>query len=149
MAAIFFDASALVRRYDRTEPGASFVHAACAPSRGHTLMVARIVTVEVTSAFGRKAREGHVNPGQRDRLWRAFNGHLQYQYRVIDVTDEIYSVAERLVFAHPLRASDAVHLGCALASAREVPESTLQFWTAERRQADAAAAEGLTVQLVG
>jgi predicted nucleic acid-binding protein len=148
MASNFLDASALVHRYDHAEAGASRVRAICAPSRGHVLMVARLATVEVASAFGRKAREGAYGLRRRDRAWRVFNGHLRYQYRVIDVTDEVYAVAERLVCAHPLRAADAVHIGCAVISARELPDHALQFWTADRRQAGAASAEGLDVRLV-
>lgn len=148
MASIFLDASALVRRYDRTEADASHVRAICAPSRGHVLMVARLATVEIASAFGRKAREGAYDPQRRDRAWRVFNGHLRYQYRVIDVTDAVYALAERLVFAHPVRASDAVHIGCAVIAARELPDRALQFWTADRRQAVAASAEGLDVRFI-
>jgi hypothetical protein len=42
MAAIFLDTSALVRRYDRSEPGAGRVRAICAPAQGHTLLLARV-----------------------------------------------------------------------------------------------------------
>lgn len=50
MTAIFLDASALVRRYDRSEPGAGPVRAACAPARQNDLLAARVVSGEVASA---------------------------------------------------------------------------------------------------
>jgi Lipase maturation factor len=61
MAAIFLDTSALLRRYDRSEPGASRVRAICAPARGHTLLLARVASVEVASALTRKSRAGALN----------------------------------------------------------------------------------------
>ena len=82
-------------------------------------------------------------------MWRTFLGHLRHQYQVIDASDAIYDRAERLLFKHQLRASDAVHIGSALITAGTIPSADLRFWTADRRQAQVAADEGLTVRLVG
>lgn len=148
MAAVFLDTSALVRRYDRTEIGSETVRAVCARSNGHDLIVARPVTVEIASAFGRKEREGRHDAGTRARLWRTFQAHIRDQYQVIELTETIFERAEQLVFAHPLRALDAIHISCALVGVGAVSAAEIQFWTADRCQADAAAAEGLTVRLV-
>ncbi len=51
MAAIFIDTSALARRYDQSEPGASRIRAICAPAQRHTLLVARIASVEADQQF--------------------------------------------------------------------------------------------------
>jgi predicted nucleic acid-binding protein len=80
MAAIFMDTSALVRRYDRAEPGASRVRAICAPAHGHNLLVARIASVEVASALARKARDRTIRVVDRTRLWRLFRAHWRDQY---------------------------------------------------------------------
>ncbi len=53
----------------------------------------------------------------------------------------------RVVTVGILRASDAIHVATALIVARDT--SDLAFLTADRRQAAAAEAEGLTVVYVG
>jgi predicted nucleic acid-binding protein len=148
MAAIFLDSSALVRRYDRSESGASRVRAMCAPSAKHTLLVARFASVEVASALARKAREGALHSADRSRLWRLFRVHWRDQYQVVAVTEEVYAHAERLLFRAPLRGLDALHLGCAAVVAARLPHIGLEFWTADMQQARAAEAEGFAVELV-
>ncbi|MGH2560475.1 MAG: type II toxin-antitoxin system VapC family toxin [Thermomicrobiales bacterium] len=148
MATIFFDTSALVRRYDWTEPGARSVRAACSPESGNAVIVAELATVELASAFSRKVREGSFSAQTVERLWHLFKAHWQEEYQVILLTVAICNRAEQLLFDYPLRAYDAVQIGTAL-SAAERATSGPEFWTADRRQAQVAAAEGLTVQLVG
>lgn len=148
MAAIFLDTSALVRRYDRSESGASRVRAICAPARGHTLLLARVASVEAASALARKVRDGTMPAADRDRLWRLFRTHWRDQYRIVAVTEDAYSHAERLLFHSPVRAFDAIHVGCALAVTAQFPRIGLEFWTADKQQAQAARVEGLTVELV-
>ena len=148
MAAIFLDTSALVRRYDRSEPGSSRVRAVCARPRGHTLLLARLATVEVASALARKVRDGTITPAEQARLWRLFLAHRRDQYQTVALTEDAYARAEQVLFRHPLRAFDALHLGCALVVAASLAPIGLEFWTADRRQAQAAAAEGLAVELV-
>jgi predicted nucleic acid-binding protein len=148
MAAIFLDTSALVRRYDRSEPGASRVRAICAPAGGHTLLLARFASVEVASALARKARDGTLSTTDRTRLWRLFRVHWRDQYQVVAMTEDVYAHAERLVFRSPLRGLDALHLGCALVVAARLPQIGLEFWTADKCQAQAARTEGFTVELV-
>ena len=121
----------------------------CAPSRGHTLLIVRIASVEMASALGRKAREGALSVVEIARVWRLFRDHLRRQYEIVAVTDAVCGRAEQLLFAHPLRAYDAVQVGAALDAAAATSRANLEFWTADRRQAQVAAAEGLTVRLVG
>ena len=148
MAAIFLDTSALVRRYDRSEPGASRVKAICAPARGHALLLARVASVEVASALARKSRDGTLGVAERTRLWRLFRAHWRDQYQVVAMTEDAYAHAERVLFRSPLRALDALHVGCALVVAAQLPQIGLQFWTADEQQARAADAEGLAVEVV-
>jgi predicted nucleic acid-binding protein len=148
MAVIFLDTSALVRRYDRAEAGASRVRAACAPSQGNTLLVARLASVETASAFARKVRQGAFSAADQRRLWRLFRAHWRDQYQVVALTDHVHSRAEQLLFRYPLRAYDALHLGCALTVVAQLSSSAPEFWTGDRQQAQAAGREGLAVQLV-
>jgi predicted nucleic acid-binding protein len=149
MATAFLDTSAVVRRYARSEPGAAEVRAFCAPPGGNTILVARVTSVEVASAFSRKSREGQVSEAEFTRLWRVFRGHWRRQYQVVPLDNAVYRRAERLLFAYPLRAYDAVQVGCALSVVDQFPAMPIEFWTADRRQAQVATAEGLSVQLVG
>ncbi|MGH2532684.1 MAG: type II toxin-antitoxin system VapC family toxin [Thermomicrobiales bacterium] len=148
MATVFLDSSAVVRRYARSEPGAAQVRALCEPAHGNTILVARITSVEVASALSRKAREGEVSSLELNRLWRVFRGHWRRQYQVMPLGADIYRRAEQLLFAHALRAYDAVQIGCVLIAVEQYPDLPLEFWTADQRQAQIAAAEGLPVRLV-
>lgn len=148
MAAIFLDTSALVRRYDRSEPGASRVRAICAPARAHTLLLARVASVEVASALSRKVRDGSIGADDSSRLWRLFRAHWRDQYQVVAITENAYTQAERVLFRSSIRTLDALHVACALVVAAQAPEIGLEFWTADRQQAQAARTEGLTVELV-
>ena len=148
MAVIFLDTSALVRRYDRMEPGSSRVRAICAPAQGNTLLLARVASVEVASAFARKVRHRTIRAADRTRLWRLFRAHWRDQYRVVALTEDAHVHAERLLFRSPIRTLDALHVGCALVVAARLPEVQLEFWTADKQQAEAARSQRLTVELV-
>jgi predicted nucleic acid-binding protein len=150
VAAIYFDTSALIRRYDRAEPGARQVRDLCRASHRHTLLISRLTVVEVASALNRKVREGVASPVRRDQAWRLFHSHLRDQYRLLDLHEPTYQLAERLLFAHPLRAYDAVQLATALRAAQLVRNLTAdyRFCTADRAQAAAATGEGLSVELI-
>lgn len=149
MASVFLDTSAVVRRYARSEPGAAQVRAICDPSNGNTIFVVRITSVEVASAFGRRARESELTGTDLIRMWRTFRGHWRRQYQVVPLRQDVCKRAEQLLFIHALRAYDAIQVGCALTITDLYPALQLEFWTADRRQAQVAAAEGLRVQLVG
>jgi predicted nucleic acid-binding protein len=151
LAVLFFDTSALVRRYDETEPGADRVEALCSAAAGNVLLISRITSVEVASAFNGKLRLGTIDAMHRDELWRVFRFHRRQQYRNVPLDRATLAYADRLTFCHPLRAYDAVHLASALLAASVMRETAgeLRFCTADRRQAAAAEAEGLDVELIG
>lgn len=68
---------------------------------------------------------------------------------MIEVTEALLDRAEQRVFAYALRAAGAIHVRRALVGVGVIPGSPVQFWTADRRQADTAFAEGLDVRLIG
>jgi uncharacterized protein len=149
VAILFLDTSALVRRYDISEPGASTVEVVCAPSSGNVILLAQLTSVEMASAFSRKTRDGSLSAQTVEHLWALFKIDWQRQYQIVTLTDAIYALAERLIFGHPLRSFDAVQVASARIAAESLPQPDLEFWTADRRQAQVGAAEGLSVQLVG
>jgi predicted nucleic acid-binding protein len=75
---------------------------------------------------------------------------VREQYRIVPIDEQMFELAERLVFEHPLRAYDAVHLATARRSqellAGLAPD--FRFCTADRAQAQAATGEGLRVELI-
>jgi predicted nucleic acid-binding protein len=150
MAVLALDTSALIRRYDRREAGSAAVRTLCRRATGHSLLIAQVTPVEVASALARKGREGLIGPSELDQIWRLFRQHRRLQYRVLAVTEVVYARAERLLFTHSLRAYDAIQLATALAAADLLRGLTadFRFCTADRLQANAARAEGLTVELI-
>lgn len=150
MAVVFFDTSALIRRYDRAEPGSARVRALCRASAGNALLIARVTPVEVAAAAQRKVREGRLDSEGSRRFWRLFRLHLRHQYRVIALDEEVYRSAELLLTGHPLRAFDALQVATALRAAQMLAGLTadFRFCTADRQQATAARGERLRVELV-
>ncbi len=150
MAVIFFDTSALVRRYDDREPGAARVQALCRLRSGHVPMISRVTSVEMASALNRKVRDRVFGAARRDRMWRLFRSHLRRQYRLGPLDEAVFEHAERLLFQHRLRGIDALQIASALATARLMENlvSDFRFCTADRAQAEAARREGLTVELI-
>jgi predicted nucleic acid-binding protein len=150
VAVLFFDTSALVRRYDPNEPGSHRVLALCRQSSGHEILVARITLVEVGAALNRKLREGRFGEARRDQLWRLFRTHCRQRYVVTALDAPTFQRAERLLFRYRLRGYDAVQLAAALEArpAAVDPGADFRFCTADRAQAQAAEREGLAVELI-
>ena len=63
---------------------------------------------------------------------------------LVEVTDNVLKSARRLVERYPLRGFDAIHVASALGLRKELGVE-LTFVAADRRQIEAARAEGLTV----
>ena len=147
MATVFFDTSALAKRYLITESGAERVQALFADP-DLVALIARVTTVEIASAFGRRLREGQMDPSAHQSVWGTFRAHLANHYSVVEPDVSIWDEAVRLCIDYPLMAYDAVQLSTALGVARmvEAGRDELQFCTADRRQADVAIREGLAVE---
>lgn len=144
---IYFDTSALVRRYHVVEPGAVSVRRLC--QRYNELLILSITPVEVASAFNRKLHDGRIDAAHRNRMWRLFLAHLRTRYAVVALNNQIMRRAQRLLFRHRLRAYDAMQLSAALELARSLPRGTeFRFCSADRLQALAAGADGLTVEFI-
>ena len=149
MARFFLDTSALVRRYDRTEPGSVDVREICTPARSRTLFLARTTSMEVASAFGRKRREGAFTVFEEARLWRLFLLHWESQFHIVPLTDWVCEQAEGIARNHPVRAFDAVQISCALTVAvGSAVDDAVTFWTADQRQELVARELGLRTRLI-
>ena len=84
-------------------------------------------------------------------MWAEFELHREGGvYDLVPLGRPVYSIAEDLVLRHPLRAYDAVQIACALhaSSILAATDPVFTFVTGDHRQAAAAQAEGLAVELV-
>ncbi len=132
---LYFDTSALAKRYVE-EVGSARVQELCEQTSAIFLSI--ICLPELISTLCRLVREGRID-------WRDYR--QVKQSILVDLGDmdicpigpEVMKHTARCLENYPLRAMDAIHLGCALV--RE-PDG---FVSADRRQIQAARAEGLNV----
>jgi predicted nucleic acid-binding protein len=139
LTTFFVDTSALAKRY-MSEVGSSWVRGWILPSKGHTVIISRLATVEMVSLMIRKHREGVVTYTDFARNRDTFFKHARQQYEVIELEQKVLSLARRLLVRHPLRTLDAVQLASALSASQAF--GTLTFISADTRLLEAAA-EGL------
>lgn len=100
---LYFDASALAKRYVR-EPETASVRRLL--GRG-VPATSRLSEVEVTSALGRRCREGTVSADDRDRALARLREDIASMY-VVELSAEIAAATCALLLRHPLRAPDAI-----------------------------------------
>jgi predicted nucleic acid-binding protein len=136
----YLDTSALIKRFVR-EAGSGTVDALI--SQEGSVATSRIAYAEVFSALARRKREGDLSHSSYAVAARQVEAEWMALVRV-DVTDDVVKTARRLVERHPLRGFDAIHLASALGLRKELGVE-LTFAAADRRQLEAARAEGLTV----
>jgi hypothetical protein len=79
MAHCFLDTSALVKRHV-IETGSRWVKSLVRARAAHTLYVARITAVEVTSAITRRQRAGSLSPAQAGAILGHVRRHLTQRY---------------------------------------------------------------------
>ncbi len=80
MAVYFFDSSALVKRHV-TETGNAWVRSLTRVKAAHTLYIASITAVEITSAITRRQRGGHLSAAQGGAVLGHFRRHLTQRYK--------------------------------------------------------------------
>ncbi len=136
---IYADTSALVKRYLEEPFSAEFE---LLLSQG-AMAISRLTVVEMRCAVARKRRNREIDALRENRVNAELAADIQDgALRIGDFGDESFTAAYHLIgrFPHiPLRTLDALHL----AIAREIGAS--DFATADKLQADAAEALGLTV----
>jgi predicted nucleic acid-binding protein len=147
MAVYFFDSSALVKRHV-DEVGSTWVRAQTRAKAGHTLYIARITSVEITSAITRRQRGGYLSAAQAGAMFGHFRRHLTERYSILELTSVQATEAMLLARAHGLRAYDAVQLAAALEVSRIYQTAGLgpvTIVSSDQALNDAATAQGLTV----
>ncbi len=148
MAAYFFDASGIVKRYVR-ETGTAWVQAVADPAGGNLAYLARISVVEVTSAIVRRQRGGSIAAPDAAAALAQFRQDIALEYRLIEIAPPLLAAAALLAESHALRAYDAVQLAAvaelhAHRTAAGLPAVTLV--SADQDLNTAAASLGLLVE---
>lgn len=135
---VFFDTSAFVKRYVE-EPGTGEVIEICA--KAEELLLSVICIPEMISTLNRIVRDGKLSADAyrktRDIIFQEIED-IQICY----ITPDVVARTIRCLENSPLRAMDALHLGCALTVEPDL------FVSSDRRQLDAAHREGLRVAKV-
>jgi hypothetical protein len=95
MAAYFFDASGIVKRYV-VETGTAWVQGLADPSSGNSVYLARISIVEVTSAITRRQRGGSIPAPDAANMLAQFRQDVAADYRILEVTAPLLSATTLL-----------------------------------------------------
>ncbi len=129
----FFDSSAFAKGYVE-EPGSEAVERELADAT--TVAVSVTLVPEVISAFCRLRRAGTWSPADYGRM-KVFLLEDIAHVDVVQLHPDVVGLAVGLLERNDLRAADAVHVAAALAWRAD------RFVSADRRQLNAAEAEGL------
>ncbi len=129
----FFDSSAFAKRYVE-EDGSDLVETLC--DKASALALSVICVPEIISALNRRVREGTLSRGQ----YREAKARLSAEVAdavVVNLVPDVVAQAIGVLETHVLRASDALHIACALEWRAEL------FVSADDRQLGAATGVGL------
>src|SRR5947209_1271123 len=113
MAAYFFDASSLVKRYV-AEAGSAWVAGLSDRAAGHSVWIAAVTRVELLAALYRRVRTSTLSLAQAQGAELVFRHELSTHFQPIPADTPLLDQAMLLVAAHPLRAYDALQLAAAV-----------------------------------
>lgn len=135
---VLVDTSALYKRYNR-EAGRDQLMAVSV--RADELVIAGHCKAEIASALNRQRHDGLLNAEDYARIMAVVKADFDdFTLFALDGRVEAYAMAAMEVSR--LRAMDALHIGTAKAAYVDL------FVTADKRQALAAQAVGLTIELI-
>jgi predicted nucleic acid-binding protein len=134
----YFDTSALVKQYLQ-EAGSKTVLELL--KTGDKVYTASLTYAETHAAFSRRTREGRLTRETTRRLALRFDRDWE-SYDIVLMSEDVLSLARHLLYRHPLRSADAIHLASALFLARTTSAIRWAFICADGRLCDAAEAEG-------
>lgn len=122
---LFFDSSALVKRYVLEEHSTRVRRLAAR----HPVAISRWTEVEVSSAFARLAREGRLSGRARGMASARFRADLD-AWHIVEITPVVTRLATDLLARHDLRAGDAIQLASAVWLRQSVDLAGLQAFDA-------------------
>lgn len=134
----YYDTSALVKQYLQ-EAGSKLVLELL--KSGEKVYTASLTYAETHAAFSRRTREGRLTRETTKRLALRFDKDWE-SYDIVLLSENVFRLARQMLYRHPLRSADAIHLASALLLARTSPRSSWSFVCADGRLCDAAKSEG-------
>jgi uncharacterized protein len=138
IAVRYYDTSALVKQYLQ-EAGSKLVLELL--KSGEKVYTASLTYAETHAAFSRRTREGRLTRETTKRLALRFDKDWE-SYDIVVLSENVFRLARQMLYRHPLRSADAIHLASALLLARTSPRSSWSFVCADGRLCDAAKSEG-------
>lgn len=135
---IMFDTSALFKRY-AAESGHEQV--AQIMERASLVALAPHCRIELMATVARTLRERRISPSDGERIAFELGEDLK-EWEVLPLSAQVEQASLRALNAAALRGMDALHVGAALVARVSL------FVTADIRQAQAAQALGLPIELV-
>ncbi|MBI3914596.1 MAG: type II toxin-antitoxin system VapC family toxin [Chloroflexi bacterium] len=145
----YLDTSALIKRY-LDEIGSSWMRGLAQAASSDLLISSRLTTVEISSAFARRLREGTVTKEDYADHLAVFDEDCNTLYHLVELSPEILDLARDLTARHPLRALDALQLASALLANRvflNLNLPSLTFVSADDRLLETAQQENLPIYL--
>ena len=138
---LYFDTSALVKQYF-AEAGSVTVRKLL---RSEEVVFTAILTyAEAHAAFARRKREGILSAQATRKLALRFDKDWE-TYEVVVISEEILALTRKMLYRHPLRSADAIHLATALALGHRVPGGAWGFVCADHKLGAAVTMEGVRV----
>lgn len=137
---LFFDTSALAKRYSR-EPGTDAVDELI-EDPDQPAIISTLSIIELASALRRKQNTGELTERLRDDLLVAFFEEAIETFTITPIDDAAFERAFDLVLENDLRTLDALQLGTAMELS--VPSFEITFVCADRGLVDTATARGLS-----
>ena len=134
----YYDTSALIKQYLH-EAGSNLVLELL--KSGEKVYTASLTYAETHAAFSRRTREGRLTRETARRLALRFDRDWE-SYDIVILSEDVLRLARQMLYRHPLRSADAIHLGSALLLARTSPTASWSFVCADSRLCGAAEAEG-------
>ncbi len=148
MGSLFFDSSAIVKRYVN-EIGSNFVENLADLRSGNIVLLARITHVEVAAAIARRLKNKSVTAADAQKALAAFRHDQSNNYFTVEITPILLTNAVDTATKYGLRGYDAVQLAATLeANNANVGAGlpTLTLVSADTELNIAAIAEGLNVE---
>jgi len=136
---LYLDTSALVKRYFK-EAGSSEVISQW--KKAGAIATSSIAYAETMASFHRKKREANIRLDVFHALVDSFQKDWESLF-CVKVNDDLNGMIDKVLFSHPLRGFDAIHLASALILHDAAPDQLL-FACFDKPLVQAAIAEGLS-----
>jgi len=144
---IYFDASALVKRYSQ-ESGTPLVNEVFRHIPSAQMTCSTLGILEIVSVLVRKRNDGRLGRELFEQAMIEFKAEVidHEEFLAASVNDELLLSALELISRHNINATDAVILRSVLnlQQALQSADGELMLWSSDKRLVRAAQAEGIT-----